>query len=90
VDVTGRSAAARELSTFFRASVFPADRYDLYAEASSRGAPEAVLEALHRLPASTRFASLDEVWSVLANDPEVQAHVMPPEPSGPAEASSRP
>jgi Protein of unknown function (DUF2795) len=88
--VTRRSAVAREISAFFRASVFPADRYDLYAEAISRGAPEVVLEALHRLPAGTKFSSPDEVWSVLVRDPEVQAHVMPPEPSGPAEASSRP
>ena len=88
--MTRRPAAARELSAFFRASVFPADRYDLYAEARGRGAPEAVLEALHRLPAGTKFSSLDQVWSVLVHDPEVQAHVMPPEPSGPAEASSRP
>jgi Protein of unknown function (DUF2795) len=87
--VTSRPAAARELSAFFGTSVFPADRYELYAEARSRGAPEAVLEALHRLPAGTEFSSLDQVWSVLVHDPEVHAHVMPPEPSGPAEASSR-
>jgi hypothetical protein len=80
----------REFSGFFRASVFPADRYGLYAEASHLGAPEAVLQALHRLPAGREFTSVDDVWSVLAHDPDVQAHVMPPEPSGPAGASSPP
>ena len=88
--MTRRPAATREFSGFFRASVFPSDRYGLYAEASSQGAPEAVLDALHRLPARTEFSSVDEVWSVLVHDPDVQAHVMPPGPSGPAGASSQP
>jgi hypothetical protein len=70
--------------------VFPADRYELYAEASSRGAPEAVLDALHRLPPGQVFSSFDEVWSVLADDPDVQAHITPPGPSAPEGASSPP
>ena len=88
VEVTRRSAVAAELSELFCASVFPADRYELYAEAGRRGAPEAILEALHRLPPGRRFSSVDEVLAVLVQDPAVQAHVMQLESSGPGEASS--
>jgi hypothetical protein len=79
---------AGELSALFPALVFPADRYQLYAEASRRGAPEVVLDALHRLPTGRQFSTVDEVLAVLVQDPDVQAHIMRPEPSGPAGASS--
>jgi Protein of unknown function (DUF2795) len=57
--------ARRELSRHLRASVFPADRYALFAEANSQRAPEAVLDPLRRLPAGKEFRTVHEVWAAL-------------------------
>lgn len=57
--------ARRELSRHLRASVFPADRYALFAEANGQGAPEAVLDSLHGLPAGRQYRTVHEVWAAL-------------------------
>lgn len=65
--------ARRELSRHLRASVFPADRYALYAEAQDQGAPEAVLDAIHRLPTAKEFRTVHEVWAALEGYDDVRS-----------------
>jgi hypothetical protein len=70
----GDSVAARsQLSRVLRPSVFPADRYELFAEANEEGAPEAVLELLRSLPAGRQFANVHEVWAALEGYGNVRA-----------------
>jgi hypothetical protein len=67
-DVEGR----RELSRHLRASAFPADRGALLAEAESQNAPEPVLVALRRLPASVTYGTVHEVWAGLTGATDVR------------------
>jgi hypothetical protein len=58
--------ARRELSRHLRRTVFPAGRDALLAEAEAQHAGRPVLDALSRLPATERFATVHEVWAALA------------------------
>jgi hypothetical protein len=63
-------AARAELSRHLRLSAFPGDRDALLAEAEENHAPEAVLAALHRLPADREFATVYAVWEALGGEVE--------------------
>jgi hypothetical protein len=55
----------RELSRHLRPSAFPADRAALLAAAADEAAPEAVLQALRRLPEGQEYATMHEVWAAV-------------------------
>jgi len=61
--------ARAELSRHLRLSAFPGDREALLAEARANDAPQAVLDALGRLPAGT-FATVYDVWEALGGEIE--------------------
>lgn len=58
-------AARSELSRNLRASVFPATRDELLAEAEANNAPQAVVEELRRLPSDLKLANVHDVWAAL-------------------------
>jgi len=65
--------ARRELSRHLRGSAFPAGREALLEEARSQNAPEPVLGALRRLPASEEhYATAHEVWAALTGASDVR------------------
>ena len=59
--------ARRELSRHLRATMFPADRDALVAEARKESAPAAVIDALRQLPEGEAFATVHEVWAALTS-----------------------
>jgi Protein of unknown function (DUF2795) len=67
--------ARRELSRHLRASVFPADRAALLAEADEQNAPRPVTDALGHLPDDQTYATVHEVWAALKGygDPRAAA-----------------
>jgi hypothetical protein len=69
--------ARRELSRHLRASVFPASRDALLAEAESQHAPSSVHAALSALPADERYDTVHEVWAALAGLPPDEARTDP-------------
>jgi hypothetical protein len=64
--------ARRELSRHLRPSAFPADREALLTEAAGQNAPEPVLSALRRLPESSTFATVHELWAALEGHEDVR------------------
>jgi hypothetical protein len=60
-EVTART----ELSRHLRASIFPASREELLAEARENDAPGPVLETLAALPDDVTFANVHDVWVAL-------------------------
>jgi hypothetical protein len=64
--------ARRELSRHLRASVFPADRDALLAEAAHQGAPKSVVAAVRQLPTGMTFATVHEVWAKLEGHEDVR------------------
>ena len=69
-------AARTELSRHLRASVFPADREALLAEARENNAPDAVIAKLSGLPAGHTFATVYEVWEALGGAVEMDETYM--------------
>jgi len=61
--------ARAELSRHLRLSVFPGDGAALIAEAERNDAPEAVLDALRRLPDGT-YGTVYDVWEALGGEIE--------------------
>ncbi len=62
-----------ELSRHLRPSIFPADRYVLFAEAKDQKAPEMILELLHALPAGIQFENVHEVWAAIEGYADVRS-----------------
>ena len=59
------ASARAELSRHLRASVFPADRDALLAEAEENDAPTPVLAVLRQLPSDSTYGTVYEVWEAL-------------------------
>ena len=59
-----------ELARHIAPADWPADRSSLIEVASCDHAPDEVLAALRRLPAESRFANVQEVWSALGGPTE--------------------
>ena len=64
-DLESRVEARRQLSQRLRASVFPADRDRLFAEAESQAAPDELLGLIGSLPAGVEFGTVHEVWAAI-------------------------
>lgn len=64
------ASARAELSRHLRRSTFPGDRDALAAEAERNHAPQAVRDALGRLPAGTTFSTVYDVWEALGGTVE--------------------
>ncbi len=62
-DVEGRA----QLATYVHRSVFPCGRDRLLREAAENSAPQAVLDALRRLPGGGAYANVNEVWVALGH-----------------------
>ena len=67
-DVERRAAIAEALGK----EVWPADRDTLVGKAQESNAPDAVLSALHRLPADRQFTNVQEVAEALGLGTEQQ------------------
>ncbi|MEV4711043.1 DUF2795 domain-containing protein [Micromonospora sp. NPDC049374] len=65
-DVEARSRLGR----FITMSALPGDRAALLANARENEAPDDVLAALERLPESTRYQTVSEVWAALGHTNE--------------------
>ena len=63
-------AARSELSRHLGPSAFPADREGLLVEADANGSPDAVHDAMLRLPADREFGTAYEVWEALGDQVE--------------------
>jgi hypothetical protein len=56
-----------ELGRYIDLSALPADREGLRRTAEKNNAPDAVLDALDRLPADRTFQTVSEVWAALGH-----------------------
>ncbi|GIJ33545.1 Protein of unknown function [Micromonospora sediminimaris] len=65
-DVEARSRLGR----FITMTALPGDRAALLANARANEAPDDVLAALERLPESTRYQTVSEVWAALGHTNE--------------------
>ncbi|MEG3633739.1 DUF2795 domain-containing protein [Micromonospora palythoicola] len=65
-DVEARSRLGR----FITMNALPGDRAALLANARENEAPDDVLAALERLPESTRYQTVSEVWAALGHTNE--------------------
>ncbi|MGQ5264366.1 DUF2795 domain-containing protein [Micromonospora sp. ZYX-F-536] len=65
-DVEQRSRLGR----FITMSALPGDRATLIANARDNEAPDDIVAALERLPESTRYQTISEVWAALGNKNE--------------------
>jgi hypothetical protein len=67
----GEVEARSQLARWLRPSAFPDDRDGLLATARAGQAPDAIVEALGRIPdGAHRYATVEEVWEALGGHAE--------------------